>query len=190
MGEVSLARRIGQPVAFARELLHLHRESYRHFWRWSDGVVNHAMLYGEIYTVFGWTLRAGSNANARSLGNFPMQANGAEMLRLACCYATERGVSLCAPVHDAILIEAPVADLDKAVQAAQQAMADASDAVLGFRLRTDVKVIRSPDRYADERGVTMWRTVWDLIEEQQSQPVEGCIRDVCVSATDSSSLDL
>ena len=36
-----------------------------------------------------------------------MQANGAEMLRLACCFATERGVRVCAPVHDAILIEAP-----------------------------------------------------------------------------------
>ena len=36
-----------------------------------------------------------------------MQANGAEMLRLACCLATERGIEVCAPVHDAVLICAP-----------------------------------------------------------------------------------
>jgi hypothetical protein len=41
-----------------------------------------------------------------------MQANGAEMLRLACCLATERGIEVCAPVHDAILICAPLDRLD------------------------------------------------------------------------------
>jgi DNA polymerase-1 len=163
MGEVSLAQRIGQPVALARELLDMYRRTYREFWRWSEGVVAYAMLYGQLYTVFGWTLRAGPRANSRSLRNFPMQANGAEMLRLACCYATERGVRVCAPVHDAMLIEAPLGQLDAAVATAQEAMADASNAVLGFRLRSDVKLVRHPDRYADERGTTMWQTVWELI---------------------------
>jgi hypothetical protein len=62
-----------------------------------------------------------------------MQANGAEILRLACCLATERGVRICAPVHDALLIEAPLAQLEDAVRTTQQAMAEASAAVLkGF----------------------------------------------------------
>jgi hypothetical protein len=39
----------------------------------------------------------------------------AEMLRIACCLATERGVSVCAPVHDALVIEAPVDQIDDAV---------------------------------------------------------------------------
>jgi len=42
----------------------------------------------------GWTVRIGSDANPRSLRNFPCQANGAEMLRLACCLASERGPRL------------------------------------------------------------------------------------------------
>ena len=41
-----------------------------------------------------------------------MQANGAEMLRIACCLGTERGVRICAPVHDAILIEAPIDEIE------------------------------------------------------------------------------
>ncbi len=36
MGEASLAIRINQPVAQARELLRLHRKTYREFWKWSD----------------------------------------------------------------------------------------------------------------------------------------------------------
>jgi DNA polymerase-1 len=103
MGEASLALRIGQPVSLARELLRLHRETYRAFWLWSDGAVNHAMLYCRLLTPFGWAIHVGTNPNPRSLRNFPMQANGAEMLRLACCYAVERGIRVCAPVHDAVL---------------------------------------------------------------------------------------
>jgi hypothetical protein len=34
------------------------------------------------------------------------------MLRLACCLATERGVRVAAPIHDALLVEAPIEDLD------------------------------------------------------------------------------
>src|SRR5215467_7199288 len=83
MGPESLAQRIGQPTSAARELLRLHRETYKTFWRWSDGAVDHAMLNGELHTVFGWTIHVGPRANPRSLRNFPMQANGAEMLRLA-----------------------------------------------------------------------------------------------------------
>jgi hypothetical protein len=39
--------------------------------------------------------------------NWPMQANGAEMMRIAAMAATEAGIEVCAPVHDAFLIAAP-----------------------------------------------------------------------------------
>src|SRR5215208_6402244 len=107
MGQETLARRIGRPPCEARELLRLHKESYPRFWRWSDDTVASAVLNGRIETVFGWRLHVGAEFNARSLMNFPMQANGAEMMRLAGSLATERGIAVCAPVHDAFLIEAP-----------------------------------------------------------------------------------
>ena len=106
MGAEALAERIGQSPAHARELLRLHRETYACFWRWSDAALDHAMLTGKLQTVFGWTVRPGVDPNPRSLRNFPMQANGAEMLRLACMFGVEAGIKICAPVHDAILIEA------------------------------------------------------------------------------------
>ena len=102
MGPQSLAHGIGQPTVRARELLERHRDTYRRFWRWSDGAVDHAMGKNFLFTTFGWTYHTGSDANPRMLRNFPMQANGAEMLRLACCFATERGISVCAPVWGSI----------------------------------------------------------------------------------------
>ena len=119
MGDVSLGHRVGQPPSQARELLTLHRRTYRTFWDWSDACLDYAHLHGSLYTTFGWTLHLGPQVNPRSLRNFPMQANGAEMLRLACCFATERGIRVCAPVHDALLIEAPLDDLESAVVATQ-----------------------------------------------------------------------
>ena len=103
-----LAGRIGQPVIVGRDLLRAHRETYRQFWRWSDAAVDHAVLTGSITSTFGWPLHVGPNFNPRSLRNFPCQSNGSEMLRLAACFATEQGIEVCALIHDAVLICAPL----------------------------------------------------------------------------------
>jgi hypothetical protein len=166
MGPDALAARIAQPPVVARDLLRAHQETYRTFWRWSDAAVDHAMSKSSLHTVFGWTIHVGDDSNPRSLRNYPMQGNGAEMLRLACCIGTERGIEICAPVHDAVLICAPLDCLDQHIARMRAAMADASRVVLsGFELGTDVSTVRYPDRYSDKRGVKMWNEVTSLIGE-------------------------
>jgi hypothetical protein len=160
----SLALRIAQPEIVARELLRAHRETYRRFWTWSDAAVDTAMLTGSLHTVFGWRVHVGESPNPRSLRNFPMQGNGAETLRVACCLGTERGVEICAPVHDAVLICGPLERLGEDIARMRGAMAEASRAVLGgFELGTDVHVVRYPNRYMDARGKTTWERVCSLV---------------------------
>lgn len=172
MAAPGLAARIGQPVMQARELLRLHHETYGEFWRWSNAAVDHAMLHGSLHTVFGWRVHVGPNPNPRSLQNFPMQANGAEMLRLACSLATERGVQVSAPVHDAVLIVAPLDQLDHDIARMQAAMAEASRTVLnGFELGADASIFRSPDRYMDPRGASMWNRVMGLVRQCEVEAV-------------------
>jgi DNA polymerase-1 len=167
MGPETLARRVGRPPCEARELLALHRVTYPRFWRWSEAAVASFELTRRIETVLGWPLHAAPEWNPRSVMNFPMQANGAEMLRLACCLATERGLAVCAPVHDAILVEAPLAEIDEHVAALQACMREASRVVLGgLELGSDAKVVRWPERYADKRGEVMWATVTRLLDGQ------------------------
>jgi DNA polymerase I len=140
--------------------------TFPRYTEWANYVADVGQLTGYLTTVFGWTLRTEYNTRPTSLRNYPMQANGAEMLRLACCLATERGVEVCAPVHDALLIEADTADIDHAISRTRKAMAEASTAVLGdLEIPTDVAVVTWPDRYSDERGQVMWDRMVELLGE-------------------------
>ncbi len=166
MGEQSLAASLGEPEIVGRELLRLHRHTYPAYWRWSQGAVDHAMLFRRLHTVFGWNLCVGPDANPRSLANFPCQANGAEMLRLACCLIVECGIRLLAPIHDAVMVEGSADDIDAVVAETQAAMCEAGRIVLnGFELRTDAEVVVYPDRYEDERGVVMWDRVNGILAD-------------------------
>jgi DNA polymerase-1 len=165
MGAVSLAQKLDVSVMEAQDLLRLHRETFRMYWRWSDGVANHAFSLNRLHTVFGWNLRVGPCATEPSLRNFPMQANGAEMLRLASTIAIEGGLEICAPIHDALLLQAPTRDAAEHIARLQAAMAQASEIVLGGpRLKTSADVFDYPNRYLDPRGRFMWDTVQRLLK--------------------------
>jgi DNA polymerase-1 len=162
MGEHGLAARIKRPPIEARMLLAAHHHTFPVFWRWNDHAVMFAMSHGYLPTVFDWRVHVGHVSNARSLGNYPMQANGAEMMRLAACLTVERGLEVLCPVHDAFLIMAPFDRLDHDIAVMRTAMAEASRIVLGgFELNTDVSITRWPNRYMDKRGVKMWGKVME-----------------------------
>lgn len=167
MGPESMAAGAGMSVIEARQLLMLHRETYRTFWAWAEANVNRALLGGELTTPFGWRYRLNPNeqANTRSILNWPMQAGGADMLRLACIDIVRQGIILCAPVHDAVLIEAPIEKIDEHVELARAAMVRASSLVLGGpACRVDAEIYKFPERYMDEeRGAKMWNRVMGLI---------------------------
>ena len=163
MSAHGMARRAGLLVAEARELLQLHREHYRTFWTWADRNVEIVLAGGTISTPMGWQFRQGHGTigNPRSILNWPMQSTGADILRLSCVRLMDAGVKICAPVHDAILIEAPLGSLDQQVQLTREIMQQACRDLLGGRTcRVDADIIRAPGRYMDtKRGLQMWNTV-------------------------------
>lgn len=166
MGYKSLAERIDQPTVKARQLIQVHKETYKNYWSWVEGAHHYSQIEGRLYTVFGWQVRVKDETNSRMLMNFPVQANAAEMLRITCILATEAGIKVCAPVHDAILIEAPIAEIDEKVKQTQTLMAEASAIILdGFRLRSDAEIFKYPDRYYDERGAEMWDKVQMILNK-------------------------
>ena len=169
MAAENLSLRIGQTPAHARALLQQHRRTYRTYWSWNDRVWEHALTGRVIQSTFGWTQRLGKEINERSVRNFPMQANGAEMMRIACILAVESGIEVCAPVHDAFLIEAGIDDIKDAERRMQACMVEASRIVLdGFELRADAKRIMYPDRYLDGRGAAMWARVMALLSPPEA----------------------
>ena len=116
-----------------------------------------------------------SSTRAR-FATFPVQGSGADILRIACIWATRHGLRLLAPVHDAVLIEAPIERIEADVALMQEIMRRASRVVLGaaHELRTDAKIIRHPDRYTDRRGDAVWANVLRLLAEyrQGAMPCE------------------
>lgn len=87
-------------------------------------------------------------------------------MRLACCELSEQGIQVCAPIHDALLVEAGLDGIDEVVTRARAAMDHASELVLGQGriVRTDVEIVRYPDRYADESGIDLWNRVMRLLD--------------------------
>jgi DNA polymerase I-like protein with 3'-5' exonuclease and polymerase domains len=162
MGAESMALQAGITVAQARELIALHKRTYRAFWKWSDDMVNAALLTRRQRTVLGWPRRLIGGERATSIRNFPMQANGAEMMRVAAIGAMRAGIEVCAPVHDAFLIAAPPSRLEQDVEAMRDIMTRAGVVVCGLPIRTEAKLIRYPNRYMEERGIEMWNRVMRL----------------------------
>lgn len=182
MGPESLAKRIGKPVPYAKELLDYHRLTYRRYWTWSDGIADRASLYGKLQTCFGWNLYLESGVcykNERSVRNFPLQAHGAEILRIASILLNNAGIEVCAPVHDAFLIRGPDGEIEEITKKAQALMEQASREVLnGFTIRTDVKIIHPGERYSDPRGQEMWDRITGILETIQRENTPSEIQSV------------
>jgi hypothetical protein len=172
----TLAARLGISTFEAHEMLAQHHELFAQYWQWSDDWVQHSLQTGVMRTAVGWQCCTGiTEFNERSIRNWPVQATGADILRIACILATRHGIKLLAPVHDAVLIEAPIERIEADVALMQEIMRRASRIVLNadasgtHELRTDAKIIRYPERYCDNRGAAIWDRVLELLREQSSQ---------------------
>jgi DNA polymerase I len=168
----TLAARLQVSFFEAHEMLSQHKELFSQYWAWSDDYIQHAMQNGVMRTVFGWTHHIGiiGSVNDRSLRNWPIQSAGADILRISCILAARHNIKLLAPVHDAVLIEAPIDRIETDVALMQEIMRRASRIVLNataagtHELRTDAKIIRYPGRYTDPRGDAIWAHVMELLE--------------------------
>jgi hypothetical protein len=94
-----------------------------------------------------------------------MQANGAEMLRLAAWRLCEAGIVPSMLVHDGILLEA---SNEEQITRAVEIMRDAGrDVCNGFEIDVDVdQRLEHGARYRDKRPVAqaMWKTIMDVLE--------------------------
>ena len=184
MGPDSLAQRLKQPKLRAKQLLDIHRRVYKQFWDWSDNVYNNTINKNRLNTLFGWQITVPQDINPRSLRNFPMQANAAEMLRIACILMVKRGIQLCAPVHDAVLIEATEETIDEQVKIAQECMEQASLIVLeNFTLSSDAKIIKHPGRFLEDDAEPFWNTVIAIYEEVKAEAAEKLNTNVLENLT-------
>jgi|GraSoiStandDraft_41_1057321.scaffolds.fasta_scaffold1826783_1 DNA polymerase-1 len=179
----ALAERLDISTFAAHEMIGQHHELFSVYWRWVDDWLAQVLASGAMWTSFGWECRTGiTEFNERSITNFPVQATCADILRIACIMATRRGLELLAPVHDALLIEAPIDRIEADVALLREIMRRASRIVLNptadgpHELRTDAMIVSYPDRYCDGRGAEIWAHVLDLLAEYRRQQAHAAMR--------------
>jgi DNA polymerase family A len=177
MGAHTLAERTGISVSEAGEILARLRARFRVFGDYARSVVEHAGLFLEVSTPYGWVMQCPSGINSRTVRNFPIQSAGAEVLHVACILAERRGIEVVAPVHDAIMAEASIDQAEDVSAALDRCMRDASAIVLrGYELPTDVQLIgagQEHQRYYDDRGEAMWNTVMKLVNKLEQERSAG-----------------
>jgi hypothetical protein len=151
----------------------------------SNEVVKYASACGTLQTVFGWKFRwpfgnrPFEDPNPRQLRNWPVQSNASEMLRYAVYLGLSQKIKIIGLIHDAVLIEAPISEIDHAVTVCKTAMMEASKIILqGFGVTVDAKIVKYPDRYMDPRGQDMWKTISGILDRQVCKVVTP-VRQVC-----------
>jgi DNA polymerase-1 len=167
MGIRSLARGLNRHPLIASEMIIRHQREYPQFWAWRANMVQRAMLERVIESEFdGWPLHLSYSPNKRTLFNFPMQAGGAEMLRLAANRLCDADLVPSMLVHDGILFELDSEDqVQHAIEIMQQA---GTEVCRGLEIGVDVdQRLVGGARYQDKRHVAkrMWATVMGVLQE-------------------------
>ena len=111
-----------------------------------------------------------ADTKTRTLMNFMAQAGGSDVMRLVSIVATECGITIAAPVHDAFWILAPLDELDTTIARMTEIMTEAGRRVTGgLPIRVKVEaVVRWPQclgdvRAPDAKGQAMWCEVRELV---------------------------
>jgi DNA polymerase family A len=174
MSVPSLARGLNRHPLIASTIIQRHRETYSRFWEWRAEMVQTAMLTRKIETVFGWPLRISTSPNKRTLYNFPMQANGAEMLRLAAWRLCEASLIPSMLIHDGILLELDNQEqIAHAIEIMRGAGRDVCD---GFEIDVEVdQMLIGGARYRDKRPVAqqMFATILRALEAVGAIPKQA-----------------
>ncbi len=135
-----------------------------------------------IETVWDWAKARGyvdGENPARLRGHLDkLLANPAKVKKVKhhaavayCVLAVERDLKLCAPIHDALLIESSNDQIDTDVTKLKECMSEASEGVLGNGkiCRVDAEIVKYPDRYMDDQGQEMWDKIMILLAKRQGQ---------------------
>ena len=117
LGVASLARNLGISKAQAQRIIDQMNARYPVLNAWLQRVTTKAAHIVPIVCTLGWSLTSsGRPGEERTFLNFPMQANGAELMRLVIVRAGAAGLRLIGCAHDSFLIEAPIAEIERDVR--------------------------------------------------------------------------
>ena len=157
----------------AKDILAWHRSTFRDFWAWNEYVVEWARRDGYLRTVDGWTTFADLNSSATRLGNFPVQANAAMILRQAVKYLSKfPQIEYVCSLHDALYIYCNEDDEVEHTNILVRCMTAATRAFMRgvpqpLDIKVDVKHWTHATGYTDERDTSTLPAIIAVLDAHQ-----------------------
>jgi hypothetical protein len=182
ISKYGVAAQTGRSLLWAAQTLATYHHTYPTLIQWQQNVATQAVFDERIVSTLGWPLAVHAGTTQRTLLNYPEQAGGADMMRLAAIAAHEAGIRIIAPVHDAFWIAAPLAELNGAITEMSRIMVRASTVITGgLEIPVEVSdsaVVRWPQclgdvRKPDAKGQAMWTDIKGLIRSDALRQVEA-----------------
>jgi DNA polymerase-1 len=183
-----LAKALGVSVPQAKVYQEREARLYPRYQEWLAINAENRAFDGYVETECGWKLWMPKRPTAhdiRTAMNLPMQGNCAEIMRLTCCLATERGIDVGASVHDALFYTAPKDSWEDVDASMKQCMGEACQIILGdeYVLKSDRDVVLYDaygyrydplqklhyGHYQHEDGQKMWNKIEDALAEVEKE---------------------
>jgi DNA polymerase I len=166
MGVPSLAKGLNRHPLIAAEIIWRYAERHPDFWQGRLQAVANALNDRRIESSYGWPLHITHAPNQRSLLNFPMQSNGAEMLREAAVQLVDAGIIPIMLIHDGILFQ----ETDpRKIEEAQEIMRKVGREICeGINVGVDLdwSTTKTGPRYQDKRPLakSMWEAIMNVLQ--------------------------
>lgn len=162
MGALKLAIKLtadtgkGVSVEEAKVLIGLHKKAYPEYYAWKESLGERYRECGLPLSLNdGWYLGT-DNISLTSVLNFPVQGNGAVMMRQAVDMALEQGINVLCPVHDSLVFQSREENFKRDEGIVKKCMVEASALVLGREFGDirvgDASVLRHGEFWETEKN--------------------------------------
>ena len=157
----------------AQEIFTWHKRTFSTYWNWNDKQIRQARINGWIESLDGWVEWVGKMTKDTQLKNFPSQANGAVMLRVATkkiYYSWKKGLipPLLCSQHDAVWFNVIFEDHKKIAAEIFEILAKSSIEVIGVFVKSDEKLFGMGNDYVPDNYDENHAKIWNLAIESKT----------------------
>jgi DNA polymerase I-like protein with 3'-5' exonuclease and polymerase domains len=161
-----LCNNLNVPMHIAHRIHGFVHSHFPQFWKYVEyeRITSEARGYAE--TRGGWRLDV-RHQKFRTLKNFPVQAEAAEIMHLGASKMSDGGVMICTTVHDAVLAMCPTERAQETAAFIAQCWREAGQEVIGYPISTDQYIFTG--RFTESGSMPAWERLLAGLEKAESK---------------------
>ena len=164
VGAKTLAKLLNSTLEEAQKIIKAFRDRYSVFERWCRQTAR--KKYVETRRGWGFDASRLSWEEKASVINFPIQSACAEIMRATAIDVDREGIDIIALHHDAIWVEAPEDDIQRAAESVERTLHLHSHDIIGAQLRVDTEIVEPGQHFEDSaKAKEQWDEFIVILEE-------------------------